>query len=104
MLDCKCMSTPMVSNLKKLNESYSVSDLVDPTMYKQLIGSLIYLIHTRPDIFFAVNSLIQFMYEPRHRHWFFSKHVLRYLRGSISFGIKYSSSGGVLLHVYDDSD
>jgi hypothetical protein len=55
------MSTPMVSNLKKLNESDSGLDLVDPTMYRQLIGSLMYLIHTRQDICFAVNALSQFM-------------------------------------------
>jgi hypothetical protein len=50
ILDCKTMSTPMVSNLKKLHESDSGSDLVDPSSYRQLIGSLMYLIHTKPDI------------------------------------------------------
>jgi hypothetical protein len=44
------------------------------------------------------------MSEPRHKHWVTAKHVLRYLRGSIAFGLKYSSSGGVLLHGYADSD
>jgi hypothetical protein len=43
------------------------------------------------------------MSEPRHRHWVFSKHVLRYLRGSIVFGLTYSSRGGVLLDGYADS-
>jgi hypothetical protein len=62
------------------------------------------LIHTRPDICFAVNVLSQFMYEPRHRHWVAAKHVLGYLKGSIAFVLKYSSSGGVLLHGYADSD
>jgi hypothetical protein len=100
MLDYKSMSTPMVSNLENLNESDFGSYLVDPIMYMQLIGSLMYLIHTRPDICFVVNALSQFMSKPRHRHWFVAKHVLRYLRGSIAFGLKYSSSGGVLLHGY----
>jgi hypothetical protein len=51
-----------------------------------------------------VNALSQFIFELRHRHWVAAKHVLRYLRGSIAFGLKYSSSGGVLLHGYADSD
>jgi hypothetical protein len=49
MMDCKSMTTPMTINLKLLSDSYS--DLVDPTMYKQLIGSLMYLVNTRPDMF-----------------------------------------------------
>jgi hypothetical protein len=44
------------------------------------------------------------MSEPRHRHWIAAKHVLRYLRGSIAYGLRYISSGGVLLHGYADSD
>jgi len=104
MLDCKSMSTPMVSNLKKLHESDSESDLVDPFMYRQLIGYLMYLIHTRPNICFAVSALSQFMFEPRHIHWIAAKHILWYLRGSIAYGLRYTSSGGVLLHGYVDSD
>ena len=98
MMDCKSMATPMVSNLKKLHDFDIGSDLVDPTMYRQLIGSLIYLVHTRLDICFTVNALSQFMAEPRHRHWVAAKHVLRYLHGTIAYGLKYTSSGGVMLH------
>jgi hypothetical protein len=104
MLDCKSMSTPMVYNSKKLHESDSGSDLVDPSLYRQLIGSLMYLIHTRPNICFAVSALSQFMSEPRQRHWIVAKHILRYLRGSIAYGLRYISSGGLLLHGYADLD
>ena len=68
MMDCKSMSTPMVSNLKKLNDSDFGSDSIDPTMYRQLIGSLLYLVHTRLDICFTVSALSQFMADPRQRH------------------------------------
>jgi hypothetical protein len=44
------------------------------------------------------------MSEPRHRHWIAAKHILRYLRGSIAYGLGYTSSGGVLLHGCVDSD
>jgi hypothetical protein len=54
MMDYKSMTTPMVTNLKKPRDSES--DLVDPSMYRQLI-SLMYLFNTRPDIFFVVNTL-----------------------------------------------
>ena len=55
MMDCKSMSTPMTLNLKKLCSDDS--NLVDPTMYRQLIGSLMYLVNTRPDICFVVSTL-----------------------------------------------
>lgn len=57
MLDCKSMSTPMETNLKKLHEVATSSDLVDPTTYEKLIGSLMYLINTRPNICYVVNTL-----------------------------------------------
>ena len=50
-------------------------------MYRKLIGSLMYLVNTGPDICYAVNTLSQFMVEPRRAHWATTKHVLRYLQG-----------------------
>ena len=63
MEDCRPMSTPMITNWKQLHASEG--KLVDPTIYRQLIGSLMYLVNTRPDLCFAVNTLSQFMVEPR---------------------------------------
>jgi hypothetical protein len=63
MMDYKSMTTPMTTNLNTLGASDS--DLVDPTMYKQFIGLLMYLVNTRPYICFAVNTLSQFMVESR---------------------------------------
>ena len=57
MIDCKSMATLMLSNLKKLHETTSSIDLVDPTMFRQLIGSLLYLVHTRPDICYPLSAL-----------------------------------------------
>jgi len=59
MMDYKSMVTPMEANLKKLHDSAISSDRVDPTMYRQLIGSLLHLVNTRPDICYAVNTLSQ---------------------------------------------
>jgi hypothetical protein len=102
MGDCKPMSTPMITNWQKI--SSSASPLVNPTLYRQLIGSLMYLVNTRPDICFAVNTLSQFMVEPRQVHWAAAKHVLRYLQGTLDFGLEYVRGDGVRLAGYTDSD
>jgi hypothetical protein len=104
MLDCKSMTTPMISNLKKLHDQATGSDPEDPTVYRQIIGSLMYLVHTRPDICYAVNALSQFMCNPKHIHMVVAKHILRYVWGTIAYGLRYTSSGGVMLHGYTDSD
>jgi hypothetical protein len=102
MEDCKPMSTPMVTNWKKLSDSDS--QLVDVTRYRKLIGSLMYLVKTRPDICFVVNTLNQFMVEPRSVHWIGAKHVLRYITCSMDFGLDYVRRNGVSLVGYIDSD
>jgi hypothetical protein len=73
-------------------------------MYRQLIGSLMYLVNTRPDICFAVNTLIQHMVEPRHVHRMATKHMLRYLHGMVGYGLRYVSGGDVKLQGYTDFD
>ena len=55
MMDCKSMTTPMTTNLKLFGDT--TSERVDATLYRQMIGSLMYLTNTRPDICFAVNTL-----------------------------------------------
>jgi hypothetical protein len=63
-----------------------------------------YMIHTRLDICYAMIAMSQFMTELRQRHWVVAKHILRYLRGSISYGLRYTCSGGLFLHGYADPD
>ena len=57
MLDSKSIATPMDENLKKMRDSASYSNLTNPIMYHQLIGSLMYLTNNKPDICFDVNAL-----------------------------------------------
>jgi hypothetical protein len=104
MMDCKSMYTLMVTNLRKLHDSDTGSDLVDPTMYRKMIGSLMYMIHTRLDICYVVIAMSQFMNEPRQRHWMAEKHILRYLIGTITDGLIYTSNGVLFLHGYADTD
>jgi hypothetical protein len=102
MLKFNSMSTPMISNMKKLQYQATGSDPKDPTIYRQIIGSLMYLVHTRPNICYAVNVINQFMCEPKHIHMVVVKHILIYVRGTITYGLRYTSSGGVILHGYTD--
>jgi hypothetical protein len=102
MGDSRPMTTPMITNWKKLHASKS--QLVDSTLYRQLIGSLMYLVNTRPDICFVVNTLNQFMVEPRRVHWVAVKHVLRYLCGTVDYGLDYDRGDGVRLVGYTDLD
>src|SRR5882757_9187489 len=96
MIDC--MTTPMASNLKLLSDASS--DQVDATMYRQMIGSLMYLTNTRPDICFAMNTLNQFLTDLRHVHLTTAKHILRYLTGTIDYGLKYEVNQNINLEDY----
>ena len=102
MMDCKAMATPMASNLKLLSDASLES--VDAMMYRQMIGSLMYLTNTRPDICFAVNTLSQFLTDLRNVHLIAAKHILRYLRGTIDYGLKYEANQKINLEGYVDSD
>ena len=83
MQGCKSMNVPMITNLKKLRDSATSSQDVDSTLYRQLIG---------PDIYYTANALSQFMSDPKHIHWVAAKHVLRYVQGTITYGLKCISS------------
>ena len=95
MMDCKAMTTPMESNLKLL--SVSSSDSVDATMYHQMICSLMYMMNTRLDIFFSMNTL-------RHVHLVVANHSVRNLKGTVDHGLKYEVNQNINLEIYVDSD
>ena len=77
--------------------------MVDATMYHQMICSFTCLTNTRLDTCFAVNDLSQFLTDPRHAH-LVAKHVVRYLKGTIEYGLKYDANQKTNLHGYVDSD
>ena len=77
MMECKAVTRPMASNMKLLSDASS--EIVDSTMYHQTIGSLMYLMNMRLDIFFTVNTLSQFLTDLRNVHLIVAKHIMRYL-------------------------
>ena len=85
------MAIPLVSNWRKIDASGS--GRFDPTLYRQLIESLMYLVNTRPDMSFAVNSLSQFIVDPRRVHWTAAKHIIHYIRGTMEYGLVYECMG-----------
>ena len=102
MLDCKVMATPMASNLKLLCDASSES--IDAMMYRHMIGSLMYLTNTRLDICFVVNTLSQFLVDPRHVHLIVVNHILRYLKGIVDYGLKYDENYKINVNGYVDLD
>jgi hypothetical protein len=90
MTDCKSAPTPFLSGVKL--EDGGETPLVDNTLYRQLVGSLLYLTHSRPDLSYAVGIVSRFMQEPHELHWKYAKHILRYVQGTITFGIHYATN------------
>lgn len=78
--------------------------LQNPIVYQRLVGKLIYLTITRPDICFTVQLLSQFMQSPTTVHFQAAKRLLRYLVGSVSQGILLASSSAAQLTAFCDSD
>eukprot|EP00253_Pinus_taeda_P036490 PITA_36490 len=91
----KPMETPLASNWRK--EDATLGEVVEDTIYRQLVGSLMYLVNTRPNICFSVNQLIQAMVNPTKLYWKETKHVLRYLRGTTQFGLWYRQTEAMKL-------
>eukprot|EP00253_Pinus_taeda_P029695 PITA_29695 len=102
MTECNPLTTPMEQNLKLT--STEGKEFEDAIKYRQLVGSLNYLTTTRPDISFAIGILSRFMQKPCEGHWSTAKKVLRYLKGTQDFGIKYTQVDDFSLIGYYDLD
>jgi hypothetical protein len=84
MTDCKSTTTPFLSGVHL--EDGGDTPVVDNTLYRQLVGSLLYLTHTQPDLSYAVGVVSRYMQEPHELHWKDSKHILRYVQGTTVMG------------------
>ncbi|KAH9717287.1 retrovirus-related pol polyprotein from transposon RE1 [Citrus sinensis] len=102
MLGCKPADTPMDSSKTFGTESDSV--LVDRGRYQRLVGRLIYLSHTRPDIGFAVSSVSQFMNNPREEQMEAVYRILRYLKLTPGKGLMFRKNNKREIDVYTDAD
>lgn len=80
------------------------SEPVDENQYRQIGGSLLYLTATRPYIMFAATLLTRFMHCPSKKHYGTTKRVLRYIQGTIDYGIEYQKGNEAVLIRYCDND
>jgi hypothetical protein len=78
--------------------------LPDATLYRQLVGSLIYLTTTRPDISHVVHIVSQFMSAPRSTHFSAILRILRYIKGTLHQGLLLFASSDLVLKGYSNSD
>ena len=104
MQDCEAVGTP-VDVSTKLVKATNSDEIVDQQLYQSAIGSLLYLsVSTRPDITYAVSTLARFSSEPTKQHWTAVKRVMRYLKGTVNYGIHYSKKGSQEYICYSDAD
>lgn len=102
MIGCKSVATPLIANEKLKKEDGTKK--ADAVAYRSLVGSLLYLTATRPDIMFATSMLSRFMQSPSQVHFGAAKRVLRYVQGTMDFGIWFNSCPHSKLIGFTDSD
>jgi hypothetical protein len=99
---CNPYCIPMEPRLKLSKSSSAPS--VDPTAYRSIVGSLRYLVNTRPDLAFSVGYISRFMENPTTEHLGAVRKVLRYIAGTLDYGCLYTREKGGQLDGFSDSD
>nr|GEV10702.1 retrovirus-related Pol polyprotein from transposon TNT 1-94 [Tanacetum cinerariifolium] len=102
MDSCDPIDTPMVDRLKLDEDPLGIS--VDQTRFRSMVGSLMYLIASRPDLVFAVCMCVRYQASPTKKHLEALKWVFRYLRGTINWGLWYLKDTSMTLTAYADAD
>ncbi|XP_021975038.1 uncharacterized mitochondrial protein AtMg00810-like [Helianthus annuus] len=93
--------------LVDLSSKLSASDgplVADPTLYRSLARAVQYLTFSRPDISYAVQQVCLFMHDPREPHYAFMKRIIRYIQGTLDYGIRIVKSRSHDLVAYSDAD
>ncbi|XP_019189719.1 PREDICTED: uncharacterized protein LOC109184126 [Ipomoea nil] len=101
-LDAKPVATPCITGSKLTTTDDTL--LNNPEIYRRLVGKLLYLTNTRPDITYSVQQLSQFMDKPRDTHLVAAHRILRYLKASPGKGLFYAANSKVNLKGFSDSN
>ncbi|KAH9686748.1 hypothetical protein KPL70_014488 [Citrus sinensis] len=106
MAECKGIDTPMStgSKLQKIVQGELGYYLEDPTHYRSIVRGMQYLILTRPEIAFAINKLSQYVAAPTLQHLMACKRVLRYLKATQDYGLKFFREGSLTLSGFTNAD
>ena len=102
MMESNSVGSPMVPGFKVSKDGDGKT--IDETYYKQLVGSLMYLTATRPDLMFVTCLISRYMAKPMHIHLLLAKRALRYLKGTVNYGLHYKKGGDGELLAFTDSD
>jgi len=102
LLECKPADTPIVQNHRLIEHTDQVP--MDKVQYQRLVGKLIYLSHTRPNIAYAISVVSQFMHNPSKEHMNALIRILRYLKSSPRKGLMFSKNNHLDLEGYIDVD
>uniref|UniRef100_A0A2N9G735 Reverse transcriptase Ty1/copia-type domain-containing protein n=1 Tax=Fagus sylvatica TaxID=28930 RepID=A0A2N9G735_FAGSY len=102
LIDTKVVSIPLEMNARLT--PLDGTPLSDATLYHQLVGSLVYLTVTRPDIAHAVHLVSQFLSAPHSTHYAAVIHILRYIKGTMFHGLHFSAHSTLNLCAYSDAD
>ncbi|GKV29955.1 hypothetical protein SLEP1_g38828 [Rubroshorea leprosula] len=102
MKNCNSVATPVDKGVKLVKDPGGKS--VDSKLYKQIVGSLMYLIATRPDIMHGVSLISRYMEHPKELHLQTAKRILRYLCETADFGLFYKKGDQTDLVGFTDSD
>jgi len=97
-----CARTPMSTNVKISSDL--AGKPVDPSLYRSMIGSLLYLTASRPDIAFSVGVCVRFQVNPKESHLTTVKHIIRYVNDTLLYGIWYSRETNLVVAGYSDAD
>jgi len=101
MIDCKTIEVPIEKNHKI--ESDEGSSSVNKGQYQRLVGKLIYLVHTRPDIAYVVSVVSQYMHNPKERHLQAINKLLQYLKTSPGRGLLFKRNEQLKMEVYTNA-
>nr|XP_019702109.1 uncharacterized protein LOC109504966 [Elaeis guineensis] len=101
MLECKPATTPINQNHRTVTDGGAP---VDRERYQRLVGRLIYLSHTRPDIAYAISVISQYMHDPRESHMERAFRVLLYLKGCPDRGLLFSQHDTFQVEGFTDAD
>ncbi|GKB83609.1 hypothetical protein Tco_0950504, partial [Tanacetum coccineum] len=96
------MKTPMSSDTKLTKDK--VCESVDSIKYRGMIGSLLYLTTSRPDIIFSVCLCARFQEDPKTSHLEAVKRIFQYIKGTMHLGLWYPKGTGIEIIVYVDFD
>lgn len=103
MKDLNASRCPLEPKIRLLKDEEG--EPVNPTEYRSIVGALRYLTHTRPDLAFSVGVVSRFMDKPTEKHLQAVKGILRYIKGTLDYGLTYTrGENRVILTEYSDSD